>query len=542
MTRTLGGSVELLDRALSYTRGQLATVRDDVLGRPTPCEGWRLDDLLAHMEDALDAFTEAAGGAVVLRGGSESRGQVAVLRSKACALLGAWARPAPGDVVIETATGSRDLTTPLLVATAALEVTVHGWDVGQSTGAAGMIPAELARDLLDVAHRVVRPADRGSGSRPPAGCRRCRRTTCGCWRSSAAADWSTGRLSANPGRTSACLPRLSPMPTPQATASARNDLDSPSALLARGCARARAGRVAAALADLEQAREVGWLELGEIERVTLLATALDCRLARGDLSLALGHGDELGAFLDRPGIAGATAQFARGELAAATGDADLAAGHFARAGSMVGADDDPDLLPWRAAAALAAARLGRGAEAAALAREHLTLARATDSPYAVALALRTVATVDVHADRSATLREARAVLDGVPAARLAAQIDTDLAGLVLLSGGGADEVLRLLRGAEEYVGREELWPLQNRIRRLLDRLGEPARPVLGEALATLTAAERRVAQLAVGGLTNREIATELVVTVKAVEWHLSHVYRKLGIRSRRGLAGVLGVA
>ena len=46
--------------------------------------------------------------------------------------------------------------------------------------------------------------------------------------------------------------------------------------------------------------------------------------------------------------------------------------------------------------------------------------------------------------------------------------------------------------------------------------------------------------MAADGLTNRQIANQLVVTVKAVEWHLSHVYRKLGIRSRNDLATALG--
>ena len=41
---------------------------------------------------------------------------------------------------------------------------------------------------------------------------------------------------------------------------------------------------------------------------------------------------------------------------------------------------------------------------------------------------------------------------------------------------------------------------------------------------------------------NRQIASELVVTVKAVEWHLSHVYRKLGISSRVNLAETLGAS
>jgi DNA-binding NarL/FixJ family response regulator len=41
-------------------------------------------------------------------------------------------------------------------------------------------------------------------------------------------------------------------------------------------------------------------------------------------------------------------------------------------------------------------------------------------------------------------------------------------------------------------------------------------------------------------LSNREIAESLVVTVKTVEWHLRHAFRKLGIDSRANLAGFLG--
>jgi DNA-binding CsgD family transcriptional regulator len=51
----------------------------------------------------------------------------------------------------------------------------------------------------------------------------------------------------------------------------------------------------------------------------------------------------------------------------------------------------------------------------------------------------------------------------------------------------------------------------------------------------LTATERRVADLAVEGLTNKEIARALVVTVSTVEFHLRNTYTKLGIRSRMEL-------
>ncbi len=56
---------------------------------------------------------------------------------------------------------------------------------------------------------------------------------------------------------------------------------------------------------------------------------------------------------------------------------------------------------------------------------------------------------------------------------------------------------------------------------------------------SLTASEDRTAALAAEGLTNREIAQRQFVTVKAVEWHLRNVYRKLDISSRDELAGAL---
>jgi DNA-binding CsgD family transcriptional regulator len=52
----------------------------------------------------------------------------------------------------------------------------------------------------------------------------------------------------------------------------------------------------------------------------------------------------------------------------------------------------------------------------------------------------------------------------------------------------------------------------------------------------LTATEIVVADLAAQGKRNEEIADELGVARKTVEWHLSHVYRKLGLRSRTELA------
>ena len=74
-----------------------------------------------------------------------------------------------------------------------------------------------------------------------------------------------------------------------------------------------------------------------------------------------------------------------------------------------------------------------------------------------------------------------------------------------------------------------------RVANELARLG--GRAPAGDAL---TVAERAVAELAASGLSNREIAARLVVSVRTIENQLSSVYGKLGVGSRRQLAGSIG--
>ena len=75
--------------------------------------------------------------------------------------------------------------------------------------------------------------------------------------------------------------------------------------------------------------------------------------------------------------------------------------------------------------------------------------------------------------------------------------------------------------------------------------GEIARKVIGyfreQTTATaevdqLTAREREVLDLVVHGLSNKEIAERLSVTVAAVRWHLKHIYHKLHVHSRTEVA------
>lgn len=316
---------------------------------------------------------------------------------------------------------------------------------------------------------------------------------------------------------------------------------------------ARGGQVGEALAVLESLRVSLAGEpdpagaSSPLQRARLLATLVECRLARGDLGDALELREELPALCrpDQGAAAAALAEHALGEIELALGAPETALAHFHRAGAHeagLAAEHrlPPDELPWRVGAVLALVRTG-GRDADHLADAQLRAARGSGSAHAVAQALRTLATTDGGGRRLALLREAQDALAGVPAARLAAQIETDVAGVLLLQGDTTvrAEAVALLRAAEAYADGEQLWPLQGRVHRLLERAGETPRRAHAEALATLTQAERRVATPAAAGHSNRQIAAELLLSVKAVEWHLSRIYRKLGIRSRRALAELL---
>jgi DNA-binding CsgD family transcriptional regulator len=85
-------------------------------------------------------------------------------------------------------------------------------------------------------------------------------------------------------------------------------------------------------------------------------------------------------------------------------------------------------------------------------------------------------------------------------------------------------------------------PLAARANTELRATGARPRRIALSGVESLTPSERRVAQMAAGGPTNREIAQALFVTPKTVEVHLSSVYRKLGISSRSQLQAALANA
>jgi DNA-binding CsgD family transcriptional regulator len=136
------------------------------------------------------------------------------------------------------------------------------------------------------------------------------------------------------------------------------------------------------------------------------------------------------------------------------------------------------------------------------------------------------------------LEEAVAVLTGSPAKLEHAKARTDL-GAALRRANRRSEAREQLRHALELATICGALPLAARAETELLATGARPRRIALSGLESLTPSERRFAEMAAEGPTNREIAQALFVTPRTVEVHLSSVYRKLGIRSRSQLSTAL---
>jgi DNA-binding CsgD family transcriptional regulator len=156
-------------------------------------------------------------------------------------------------------------------------------------------------------------------------------------------------------------------------------------------------------------------------------------------------------------------------------------------------------------------RSGRVAEGRQIAEKALQFARAYGVPRYIADCLRGRAVAHARGPDLKELEEVATIYD-----RIGAQLD--LAATMLDMGARP-----LAERAEHELRASGARPRRDRM------TGRDA----------LTASERRVAGLAINGLTNRQIAETLFITRKTVESHLDHVFGKLGIHARTDLQQAL---
>jgi DNA-binding CsgD family transcriptional regulator len=195
-------------------------------------------------------------------------------------------------------------------------------------------------------------------------------------------------------------------------------------------------------------------------------------------------------------------------------------------------------FPWRLGAAEVHVRQGNHDAAMQLAEDQLEDARRWGTPSAIGVALHTQGLAE-GADGSPTLAEAAMTLAGSPARLDYARALVDL-GAALRRSGSRAEARDPLREGLEVARSCGATVLAERAHEELVTAGARPRRLMFSGLESLTASERRVAHMAADGLTNRQVAEQLFVTVKTVENHLTRVYSKLDVQSRDGLPEALG--
>ncbi|WSA43165.1 AAA family ATPase [Streptomyces sp. NBC_01803] len=206
--------------------------------------------------------------------------------------------------------------------------------------------------------------------------------------------------------------------------------------------------------------------------------------------------------------------------------------------------DQPALIPWRSGAARAQRALGDTAQAYALAREQLVRAGEEQSRTR-GISLRTLAAASRPAQRTALLTKAVAVLEASGDRLQLAGALADL-GEAQARAGHPARARALVERAADLAERSGALPLAAELRTApAAASGPPAwgrfpavspGPGADAAARLLTAAERRVAELAARGHTNRQISERLGITVSTVEQHLTRIFRKLGVRTRAELS------
>ena len=172
------------------------------------------------------------------------------------------------------------------------------------------------------------------------------------------------------------------------------------------------------------------------------------------------------------------------------------------------------------------------------AAQFLALARRWDTPGAIGQALATQAQVETGSRGLPHLAQAIEQLERSPARLLLAEALVDQ-GAALRRAGRRTQAREPLRRGLDIAAASHAHPLAERARQELNATGLRVRRDAQTGIAALTPSERRIAEHAAAGATNPQIAQALFVTVKTVEMHLGHVYRKLDITSRRQIADKL---
>jgi DNA-binding CsgD family transcriptional regulator len=207
----------------------------------------------------------------------------------------------------------------------------------------------------------------------------------------------------------------------------------------------------------------------------------------------------------------------------------LADRHLAHGRTRLGAAYLPDLVE-------ALIRVGRPEDAAARAGTYCRAMATETNPAEDALSCRLRALVAERDEDATSMFEAAIAAHRKAAGTFALARTQLLFGERLRRAGHRRGAREQLRAAARTFAEYRASPWRERAEAELAATGLARRPMRAAVSEELTPQELRVALLVADGLTNREAAEQMYLSVKTIEFHLGRVYQKYGVRSRMQLA------
>jgi DNA-binding CsgD family transcriptional regulator len=311
-------------------------------------------------------------------------------------------------------------------------------------------------------------------------------------------------------------------------------------LALRGWLALRLGDLTAAEVDARTALAAPELRAPTLFRVLNAGVLAGALLEQGELPAAEEVLVPLESQIESDSLTAAVLRLARGRLRVVQGRIDEGLADFLGVGRLATRAHVtcPGYLPWRSEAALAHLSLAEHEHAKRLADEELELARTYGAPRALGIAKRAAGLVAGGDWGVSLLREAVSAFERSDARLERARAIADL-GALLRRRNRRTEARELLRDALDAAHRAGARPLGEQAETELRATGARPRRVVLTGLDSLTASERRIAELASQQFTNREIAQVLFITTRTVEGHLTSVFRKLKLDSRNDLHAAL---
>jgi DNA-binding CsgD family transcriptional regulator/predicted negative regulator of RcsB-dependent stress response len=308
----------------------------------------------------------------------------------------------------------------------------------------------------------------------------------------------------------------------------------------RGCLALRRGALGDAEEDARAALDAAPRQAHGFYGMFALATLVESLVERGRLDEAEHELERIGVPAQASAATYGALLHARGRLRLAQQRAEEALADFLTSGRHLtrALCVSPSAVPWRSGAALAELVLGRPEVAHKHAAEEVTLAREVGAPRALGVSLRAASLAEGGDEGLALLEESVSSLEASQAPLELARSLAEL-GAALRRGGRRSEAREHLRRALDLAHRCGGERVAEQAHTDLLATGARPRRELLTGPRSLTASERRVARLAAQGLTNREVAQALFVSLRTVETHLTHAFQKLGIDSRNQLAEAL---